>query len=208
MSEVITETQNPSHYSEGDKPEPIDVIRSIGFNLGNAYKYLDRAGKKGGANTAERDAKAAIWYMIDIMVHLLTIDDGIYKPKKKEIAAFDFDKLRAEIHNSVPEAHILNETRLILAALGIIVRRDRNSTFIGHSEAGYKDHVLSTIFVCYLAIDYAKVDLLNEKSDKLSSYYKGSKDRPISADHKVWAKIAKIFKRLDDLCDAKVQISA
>lgn len=40
--------KHPSHYVEGRKFEPKDVIRDWGlnFNLGNAVKYLARAGRK------------------------------------------------------------------------------------------------------------------------------------------------------------------
>lgn len=40
--------RNPSHYVEGRKYEPKDVIRDWGlnFNLGNAVKYIARAGRK------------------------------------------------------------------------------------------------------------------------------------------------------------------
>lgn len=38
----------PSHYTEGRKYEPKDVIRDWGlnFNLGNTVKYVARAGRK------------------------------------------------------------------------------------------------------------------------------------------------------------------
>jgi hypothetical protein len=38
----------PSHYAEGRKYEPKDVIRDWGlnFNLGNVVKYVSRAGRK------------------------------------------------------------------------------------------------------------------------------------------------------------------
>ena len=45
MSDII---QHPSHYTEGRKYEPKDVIRDWGlnFNLGSAVKYISRAGRK------------------------------------------------------------------------------------------------------------------------------------------------------------------
>ena len=54
---------HPDHY--GGKDNPYDAIKvieawALGFNLGNAVKYISRAGKKGG--TAE-DLKKAIWYI-------------------------------------------------------------------------------------------------------------------------------------------------
>lgn len=45
MSDIV---KNPSHYCDGRKYEPKDVIRDWGlnFNLGNAVKYISRAGRK------------------------------------------------------------------------------------------------------------------------------------------------------------------
>lgn len=39
---------HPSHYAEGRRCEPIDVIEDweLGFNLGNVVKYIARAGRK------------------------------------------------------------------------------------------------------------------------------------------------------------------
>lgn len=54
---------SPHHYSRL-KPEPIDVIRSWGllFNLGNAVKYIVRAGFKPGVD-AVTDLRKAITYL-------------------------------------------------------------------------------------------------------------------------------------------------
>ncbi len=51
----------PSHYRDG-KIEPIDFIedKDLGFHLGNAIKYISRAGKK---NDEIQDLKKAIWYI-------------------------------------------------------------------------------------------------------------------------------------------------
>lgn len=53
---------HPPHYKSPDGLETIDVIESFGldFNLGNAVKYILRAGKKGDAAT---DLDKAIWYL-------------------------------------------------------------------------------------------------------------------------------------------------
>lgn len=52
---------HPSHY-QGHKFEVIDIIEDfdLGFNLGNAIKYILRAGKKG---LVIEDLKKAIWYL-------------------------------------------------------------------------------------------------------------------------------------------------
>lgn len=59
---------HPSHYTSG-KYEVIDIIEDQlgldglrGFCLGNAIKYICRAGKKNKDKTIE-DLKKAIWYI-------------------------------------------------------------------------------------------------------------------------------------------------
>lgn len=64
---VITPTNeqvnHPSHYTDG-KIEVIDYIedKKLGFHLGNAVKYISRAGKKDISKTRE-DIEKAIWYL-------------------------------------------------------------------------------------------------------------------------------------------------
>ena len=55
---------HPSHYAEGRKYEPIVVIEAwgLGFNLGNALKYISRAGRK-DPEKIEEDLRKAIWYI-------------------------------------------------------------------------------------------------------------------------------------------------
>lgn len=58
------EIDAPSHYVAGRKFEPIDVIEAWGmdnsFHLGNAMKYLSRAGRK---EDTIKDLKKASWYL-------------------------------------------------------------------------------------------------------------------------------------------------
>lgn len=61
----MKETVNhPDHYAKGRNPrnEPIRVIHefSLNFAIGNAVKYLSRAGRKDNAN---EDLKKAKWYI-------------------------------------------------------------------------------------------------------------------------------------------------
>ena len=57
---------HPSHYTDG-KIEVIDFIedKQFGFHLGNAIKYISRAGKKFPGNTQKEieDLEKAIWYI-------------------------------------------------------------------------------------------------------------------------------------------------
>lgn len=54
---------NPDHYTDGGI-ETIDYIeaKGLGYHLGNAVKYISRAGKK-GTNQGLEDLKKAQWYL-------------------------------------------------------------------------------------------------------------------------------------------------
>lgn len=63
----MTQVDHPPHYGGAENPyEAIKVIKAWGldFNLGNAVKYLCRAGKKDGATEIE-DLEKAVWYIQD-----------------------------------------------------------------------------------------------------------------------------------------------
>lgn len=58
MSDAI----NPSHYKRHPSGvECVDVAEHFGFNLGNAIKYIWRAGLK--TADATEDLRKAIWYI-------------------------------------------------------------------------------------------------------------------------------------------------
>ena len=64
---IISSNNNinhPSHYAEGRKYEPIEVIEDWGlnFSLGNAVKYISRAGRK-NKNTEIEDLEKSAWYI-------------------------------------------------------------------------------------------------------------------------------------------------
>ena len=54
--------EHPSHYADGRRYEPIDVISDwqLNFNLGNVVKYISRAGRK---DDAIADLKKAAFYL-------------------------------------------------------------------------------------------------------------------------------------------------
>ena len=63
------EVQSPKHYTD-TKIEVIDYIedKNLGFCLGNAIKYISRAGRKNSAamndkEKAIQDLQKAIWYI-------------------------------------------------------------------------------------------------------------------------------------------------
>lgn len=55
--------EHPSHYCDGSI-EVIDYIedKGFGYHLGNAIKYISRAGKKDPAKETE-DLRKAVWYI-------------------------------------------------------------------------------------------------------------------------------------------------
>ena len=64
VSEKVCDNVNhPDHYNHG-KIEVIDFIedKELGFHLGNAVKYISRAGRKNSDKTVE-DLRKAVWYI-------------------------------------------------------------------------------------------------------------------------------------------------
>lgn len=63
MRKVNDPVNRPAHYTDG-KIEVIDFIedKKLGFSLGNAVKYIARAGKK-DPNKEVEDLKKAKWYI-------------------------------------------------------------------------------------------------------------------------------------------------
>ena len=59
---MIEEVNHPAHYRPGTY-EAINVIEAwdLGFNLGNAVKYISRAGLK--SSEPNKDLAKAIWYL-------------------------------------------------------------------------------------------------------------------------------------------------
>lgn len=62
MREPYEQVHHPRHYALPRGLEVIDLAETMGFNLGNALKYLLRAGKKPGTS-AETDLKKAVFYI-------------------------------------------------------------------------------------------------------------------------------------------------
>lgn len=57
---------HPKHYAGYPASiECIDITRHLNFQLGNAVKYIWRAGKKGGLEKEIEDLKKAEWYLWD-----------------------------------------------------------------------------------------------------------------------------------------------
>ena len=61
--DIFDAVERPAHYAD-TKIEVIDYIedKGFGYHLGNAIKYISRAGKKDPAKTVE-DLMKAVWYI-------------------------------------------------------------------------------------------------------------------------------------------------
>lgn len=114
---------HPSHYTDG-KIEVIDFIidKKLGFSLGNAVKYISRAGKKFKDKTLE-DLFKACWYVNHKILELAAFQifseqDSTYaleaiKGYDNEIEAIEEfkDKLLAllEENNYIDEKYVNDE---------------------------------------------------------------------------------------------------
>ena len=105
---------NPKHY-RSDKMQVIEVIEAfdLGFDLGNAVKYILRAGKK---DDEQQDLKKALWYIMHFMglnphVNQTMAEDFLTNEKihviKKLIEALENHKYEAQ--TTIDE--ILSEAR-------------------------------------------------------------------------------------------------
>lgn len=123
---------HPTHYASeakcsgcGEPIECIDVARHMGFDQGNALKYLWRAGKK---DALVQDLKKAIWYIEDMIaeaegkknpnVHRLSKGGAVPNPNEDEpgwALPYIQKALREEFEKLEQERKKLNELPIGLA---------------------------------------------------------------------------------------------
>lgn len=60
-AEYQEHVNHPDHY-QFDGVEVIDLVEQMSFNLGNAVKYITRAGRK-DASKVNEDLEKAVWYI-------------------------------------------------------------------------------------------------------------------------------------------------
>lgn len=76
---------HPPHYAGYPvNVECIDITRHLNFQLGNAFKYVWRAGKKGGPEQEIEDLKKALWYLTDVVSNHMYIQ----QPAPEAVAIF------------------------------------------------------------------------------------------------------------------------
>lgn len=57
---------HPPHYQHPSGVECIEIVEHLGFCMGNAIKYLFRAGKK---DVSEQDLRKSLWYLNREIAH-------------------------------------------------------------------------------------------------------------------------------------------
>ena len=92
---------NPSHYAEGRKFEPIEVIEDwkLNYRMGNVLKYVSRAGRK---QDAIEDLKKAVWYLQrEIEVLEGARPESQYTPNYDEVYEFFMSNVPYDATDSV-----------------------------------------------------------------------------------------------------------
>lgn len=98
---------DPPHYKDGFPRQPIECIDVVGrlpFCIGNAIKYVWRAGKKPGAAWREDLAKAR-WYLrrwLDMVAHPAAYTDALALLRMVDIAGLSpCDRARLDCINAI-----------------------------------------------------------------------------------------------------------
>ena len=92
---------HPSHYTEGRKYEPRKVIADWGlnFNLGNAVKYISRAGRKGDKIEDLRKAIQYIEFEIEELdPHYISSENRIMELKTRLNAIYGVNNKEEKSH--------------------------------------------------------------------------------------------------------------
>lgn len=76
---------HPSHYCDGRKYEPVEVILDwdLDFLLGSAVKYISRCGRKGTPDDAVEDLEKAVWY-IQKRIAIMRAGSGAVEPSEDD----------------------------------------------------------------------------------------------------------------------------
>ena len=85
MSDKNDNVNHPSHYCDGRKYEPVDVILDwdLDYLLGNAVKYISRCERKGTADDAIVDLEKAVWY-IQKRIAIMRSCSGTVEPPRDD----------------------------------------------------------------------------------------------------------------------------
>lgn len=107
MTDIIN---HPAHYTGVTAGiECIDIARHLNFQLGNALKYVWRAGKKGGSAMELEDLKKALWYLQDSIQNGYNDFDKCDHVAEEitQIVTRDEDTLKANVLRNIAAQRVL-----------------------------------------------------------------------------------------------------
>lgn len=119
-SEAPDMVNHPPHYTNGPDLgtlECIDITRWMPFTLGNAFKYVWRAGVKGGPDKAIEDLEKAKFYLDQWK---FTAGEGIYPRAAQCVVGALFEKAFHRIEGNVFMAN-WREEALRAISLGVVI---------------------------------------------------------------------------------------
>ena len=166
MTDII---KNPPHYAQAAVSlEPIDVVRYAPFCLGNALKYIIRAGHKGDKKTDLLKAKQYLeWVMEDDDLSMcsahrkfferygaLLFKFKVFQPMADACCFTDFlERLRGYVDNALAKATVIEtffqdkrESIIENAPTNILVERDLELILYAVAHGVTKLSDLSTMF--------------------------------------------------------------
>ena len=102
MSDKNDNVNHPSHYCDGRKYEPVDVILDwdLDYLLGNAVKYISRCERKGTADDAIVDLEKAVWY-IQKRIAIMRSCSGPIEPSKDDHDHDGYDRVNTTTPSTI-----------------------------------------------------------------------------------------------------------
>lgn len=124
MTDIIN---HPAHYTGViAEIECIDIARHLNFQLGNALKYVWRAGKKGGSDMELEDLKKALWYLQDSIGHGYNDFDKCDHIAEEitQIVTRDDDSLKANVLRNIAAQRVLAAANGVLQMIEELERKN------------------------------------------------------------------------------------
>lgn len=136
----MSKVDHPEHYGGVNNPyKAIKVIEAweLGFHLGNAVKYISRAGKKDPAKEAE-DLKKAAWYINRQIIWRSSMGNKTIKEAADGLQKSLNDLRRTNLVQAISETIIANPKDPKFAAQCVIVTLGSCLAAQSHDELGTK----------------------------------------------------------------------
>lgn len=139
---VNDNVNHPSHYTDG-KIEVIDFIedKGLGFHLGNAVKYIARAGKKDPAKDVE-DLEKAEWYLHREIKRRKALRGD--SPELKEESSNLLEELVAEVESHVAYGNEFNMDEFAFLVLEVAHRHGLTVPYLDNANKNRPKNAIGT----------------------------------------------------------------